>query len=153
MTADSNLVLFCLFVPFFLFGALAVVSAMAPVLAPIFVIGYQLVHYWTQPKVVYKTQTQTKTVYKDRIVYRDRPVPTPAPIKQSRKLVVKKPKKKPQPTQDKQVARDVVIGLSNLGFSKSDAKILVGKVTKNKIYNTPETLLQDCMALMSEMRT
>lgn len=98
-----------------------------------------------------------RVVYKDRVVYRDR-------VKVKTKVVsATKPEKNPakakkvtktkQPTQDKQIARDVVVGLSNLGFSKSDAKILVSKVTNGKTYNSADTLFQDCMVLMSEMRT
>lgn len=168
MTADSNFVLYCFFLPFFLFGAVALLAAMTPVIAPVLLLGCQLFNHWSQPKVVYRT----KTVYKDRVVYRDRPATVQPRVQtqKPKKVRTQKPKKTQKgvlhfkkatapktqhssETTPKQVINDVVGGLSNLGFTKKDAKTLVAKVTGRKKYNSTDTLFQDCMSLMSEMRT
>ncbi len=79
---------------------------------------------------VYKTKT--KTVYKDRIVYRDRPQPKPTPKKEE---VV-----------DPVIKSDVVGGLQVLGVKKKDGEKIVLKLCSKKKYTDSETLLRDCLS-------
>ena len=76
-----------------------------------------------------------------RVEYRDRPAKT------------EKPKRKQPQNQDSQFKKDVIVGLANLGLTKKDAKTLVNSACSKKEYKTADALFQDCMVLMSEMRT
>lgn len=144
MTEDSNFVLFCLFIPFFLFGCVALIAAAAPIIAPILLFIVQAYHYAKMPKVV--TRVQTETVYKDRIVYRDRPVSTPKPPIPTTTKPKKQKAKPPRSENDNQIIKDVVAGLSNLGLKKKDAKSLVAKFCNKKTYTDAKDLLEDCLA-------
>lgn len=81
-----------------------------------------------------------KIVYRDRpvekIVYRDRPVEQ------------KKATKTTTSGTDKQVIADVIVGLANMGYSKSDAKKFVAFFANKKKYDCAEDLFRDCLAGM-----
>lgn len=103
-------------------------------------------------KPVYKTVSVP--VYKDRVVYKERPV------KQQVKSKVKKPTVafSPAPVKvakvvDSKIIDDVVSGLKTLGITKKDAKELVLKVHSCKRYSSAEELLSDSIAELHKMRT
>lgn len=96
-------------------------------------------------------------VYKDRVIYRDRPskpVAKPAPKKEAKvvKMVKEVPTARKNVT-DSSVMSDVISGLKTLGVHKSQGRELVEKLCKNKQYNTAEDLLQDCIAHIHKLRT
>ena len=116
-------------------------------------------------KPVYKTVSVP--VYKDKIVYRERP------IKKDKIVYIDRPVKKTQKNKPKKTAiplapvasvkvativnskmiDDVVSGLRILGVAKKDAKELVLKVNSSKQYSSAEELLGDSITELHKMRT
>lgn len=102
-------------------------------------------------------------VYKNRIVYRDRPSkPVAKPVVKTDskkkdikavKVVVKEAPIIKKNVTDISIMSDVVSGLKTLGVHKSQGRELVEKLCKSKQYSTAEDLLQDCIAHIHKLRT
>ena len=79
-----------------------------------------------------------KPVYKEKIVYRDKPV----------EKTVAQPQKREKPTTNKDIILDVIAGLLHLGYSKKDAKTIVKTACDKKIYEDADSLLKDCLSIV-----
>jgi len=107
-------------------------------------------------KPIYKTVQVP--VYKDRVVYKERPVKHPVkhPVKNKAKKSTIPSATAPAKVAkvvDSKIIDDVVSGLKTLGVAKKDAKELVLKVYSCKQYSSAEELLNDSITELHKMRT
>ncbi len=129
--SDGDMVLYALAAPFILFGATALMAALSPIIVPILA-GFLIIIQFTlscfqKPQVVYET------VYKDRIVYRDKPVEAE---------VVKEPTQ----TTNSNIIEEAVSALKSLGIPKKSGKKIASELGSKKTYTKAEDLLKDCLA-------